>query len=101
MQLLVPENSLILHVNYNQSSSGKTYGGMNLNIPFNLLSDIYSVSTNDSSKVEKDQESPMVSSNFLAESQNGTTVVQFTFDKTGDQIIFMNGTGTELSTDYY
>ena len=100
MQLLIPENSLLLHVNYNRNSSGKTYGGMNLKIPFNLLSDIYSVSTNDSSKVEKNQENSMVSSNFLAKSENGTTV-QFTLDKTGDKIIFMNGTGTELSADYY
>ena len=38
---------------------------------------------------------------FLTESGNGTTLAQITFDKTGDKIIFMNGTGTELSTDYY
>lgn len=100
LQLLVPEKSLLLHVNYNQNSSGNTSGGMNLKIPFNLLNEIYTVTTNDSSKVDKDPESSMVSSNFLADG-NGTTLVQLTFDKTGDQIIFMNGTGTELSTEYY
>lgn len=74
---------------------------MNLKIPFSLLSEIYSVSSNDSSNVDKDPGSSMVSSSFLTESGSGTTLAQFTFDKTGDKVIFMNGTGTELSTDYY